>query len=353
MRTAFLVLALTSILTAQQYYFYHPEIDYGSEANFNPGTVILNGVFDILRNGGHSKDIFVQPYGTGLRNVLNNISHPIQSINNYGWENFLKKEVVPFSLNKDRAQYVPNYLHHLLGAGMIYQKLAEWYDFHGVPYPHLSSVFTSFLYHLFNEALENRRWLGTNTDPIADLLIFDPLGILLFNSKTVQRFFSKKVILQDWSLQPVFNPYTHHLDNAGQQFVLKYPYSRKWAIFAYWGIQGLIGFSYSSGKDAHYSFGIGQVVNKLNPRLNRKSIFMTPHVDGAMGIFYDRNNSLLASVILTGPGLWNLRMNIFPGLLSIGKVRPGIYLGVGEWDQFIFGIKLAKIPLGASVGGKY
>lgn len=34
-----------------EYYFYNPDIDYGSESIFNPISLFINGSFDILRNG--------------------------------------------------------------------------------------------------------------------------------------------------------------------------------------------------------------------------------------------------------------------------------------------------------------
>ncbi len=338
-----------------RYFYYHPGQDYGTESVFNPGTVILNGTFDILRNGAHSKLLLEQPYELGMRNVWNNITHPIANIRQYGWKPFISEEIFPLHLNKNQVRYLPNYMHHVLGSGMLYAKMAEWYDAHGTPYPHVASALTSYVYHFMNEALENGSYQGSNTDPIADLLIFDPLGIIVFSFNAVNRFFSKDVLLEDWSLQPVYNPWSGKLDNAGQQFVLKYklPWFEQWSVFTYWGINGISGLSYSAKNGLNYSFGIGKVVNRLNPKLLRNSRYVTPDLDGALGFFIDRKQALLTSVIISGPRLYNIRINTFPGLFSIGPFKPGLYVGFGEWDHFIFGISLAHFPMGISVGGKY
>jgi hypothetical protein len=60
---------------------------------------------------------------------------------------------------------------------------------------------------LINEAIEEREFVGAkrlNVDVIADVWIFDLGGILLFQSKKVNGFFSKKLKMRDWSRQPMF-----------------------------------------------------------------------------------------------------------------------------------------------------
>ena len=355
----YIPLLLTSVVYPQEkdkeYYYYQPELDYGTELSFNPATVVLNGTFDILRNGAHSKNILEQQYINGIKNVWLNISHPIKNIEQYGWNNFISQEVLPLNLNQNGARHLPNYMHHLIGSGMIYKKMAEWYDYHGIKYPHFFSIVTSMLYHYMNESLENGGYQGSNTDPIADLLIFDPLGMLLFSINPINRFFSETLILNDWSLQPVINPWNQRIDNAGQQFVMKYqlPFAPKYSVFLYWGINGIFGLSYTYKKEHNFSFGLGQVVNKLNQNLLRKSRFMTPEIDGAIGFFYDRNHSLLLSVFVSGPRMYNVRINAYPGLIKFGWFKPGFYLGFGEWDHLIVGLTLAHVPLGISVGGAY
>ena len=70
------LITLPLVLKAQKkhYFFYLPEIDYGSEAVSNPLTLLLNRSYDVLRNGGHqnngeSVSIFQLDYRQGFRNV--------------------------------------------------------------------------------------------------------------------------------------------------------------------------------------------------------------------------------------------------------------------------------------------
>jgi hypothetical protein len=337
-------------LEAQEkaYYFYYPETAYGSELYFNPVTVFINGCYDILRNGGHDKNIFDQNYTAGMDNVWDNISHPFRNIKIFGWKRFIGQEVFPLSLNKNKAQFVPNYIHHLIGEGMLYVKMGEWNDYHGIKYPYLVSLLTTMCYQYLNESIENGNFHQTNVDPIADLLIFNPLGYLLFSFGRVRKFFSSKMYLNDWSLQPVYNPSNHHLENAGEQFILKYRWSEDshYSAFFYWGICGIAGISYQDHGAQSFSFGVGTMVNKIRENIITHSRIMTPEMDGAVGIFYDRNNSLLTSLIITAPRFYNARLNIYPGFIRWGGFMPGMYLAAGEWDRFMVGITVAKFPFG-------
>jgi hypothetical protein len=249
-------------------------------------------------------------------------------------------------------QYFPNYAHHMIGGGMLYVKTAEWYRSQGFPNPKTASLLTSTAYQFLNEVVENYGFEGVHTDPIADLLIFNPLGYVLFEFDAVKRFFSKTIPLYDWSLQPVFTVRNNFLENAGQQFVIKYDpgFFDNYSFFWYWGIYGIAGVTYSKDKKHNFSFGAGQVVNRLKTKIRRNSRVTVPdETDGALGFFYDIENSLVASLLITGPGLYNARLNIYPGLTEIAGFKPGLYLGFGEWDRFIFGITLAHFPLGVSV----
>lgn len=347
----------TLISQEHQYYFYHPEYEYGSELSFSPFTTLLNGGYDVLRNGSHENNggtisVFQLDYKQGFHNVWNNISNPFYHIRKYGSKRFVETELIPASLNPDEAQWVPNYIHHIFGSGMLYVRMAEWYDYHNYKLPYVYSIITTLSYQFLNEAIENNHSKITNVDPIADILIFNPLGILLFSFSGIKSFFSQKVCLYDWSLQPVFNPANSYLENAGLEFAIKYRPSswEKYSLFCQFGIDGLFGLSYSLDKEKNISMGIGTIVNRLQENIVNDSRLITPTTDGALGLFYDRNNSLLTSVVITGPHMYNARINIYPGLFSIGRIKPGFYLAFGEWDHFLIGITAARIPIGLLSG---
>jgi hypothetical protein len=339
----------------KHYYFYHPENDYGSELVSNPLTLLLNGSYDVLRNGGHENNdetinIFKLDYKQGMTNVWDNITSPAYHINHYGWDRFLEQEVFPTSLNQDKAQWVPNYGHHILGSGMLYARMGEWLDYRAYKHPYLLSFLITTTYQFMNETLENNHSDETNVDPIADLLIFNPLGFLVFSSTSVKRFFSETVRMYDWSLQPVFNPFNQYIENAGLQFVFKYKLSSKYDLMFYYGIYGILGLSYSYNKEHNFSFGAGTVVNRLEENIIHDSRIITPTTDGAIGLFYDRNNSLMTSILLTGPRQYNARINIYPGFIKWGNLQPGFYAGFGEWDNFLIGITFAHFPVGLLTG---
>ena len=81
------LLGICSIVQAQdqKYYFYNPKNDFGSEGFYNPISMMINGSYDIFRNGAHSRDVFAQPYLLGMRNVWRNISNPLCNISRYAW----------------------------------------------------------------------------------------------------------------------------------------------------------------------------------------------------------------------------------------------------------------------------
>jgi len=168
----------------------------------------------------------------------------------------------------------------------------------------------------------------------------------------VRRFFSETVPMYDWSLQPVFDPGHHVLENAGLQFVFTYPLpsSERYSLFFYYGIYGIGGITYAYNKEDHFSFGAGTVVNRLEEHYLNNSRIVTGRTDGAIGFFYDRNHSLMTSLLVTGPRLYNVRINVYPGFIRQGFFQPGMYLAFGEWDGFRFGVTLAHVPLGVSYG---
>ncbi len=341
-------------LSAQEkeYYFYRHKNTYGSDLNFNPVSILINGGLDILRNGGHTKDISKLPVSKGLDNVFNNVFHPLKNIEKYGWIDFFREEIFNLGFDKNSLQYVPNYSNHVFGAGITYAKLTEWFDHHNVKHPAFYSFLVSSLYHIANEVTENGDYQGVNVDPIADILIFNPIGYLLFSNSRVKHFFGKTLQANDWNLQPIFNLHNNYLENTGQQFVIKYPLPRseRFSAFLYWGLNGIGGMSYRLDHRNSLSIGVGTYVNKLNVKKREIGRFITPNVDGAVGLFYDRDNSLMLSVLLTGPKLYNSRINIYPGILNFYGHSPGMFFGFGEWDNFVLGMSLNLMSIGFGIG---
>jgi len=351
-----IVIFLFAPLIASDYYFYRPENNFGSDLYFNPWNMTINGSFDILRNGAlQTKDLRDVPLGLGAENVWRNIRSPINSIDQYGWDDFLSREFMNFDLAPETAYFLPNIFNHIIGNGMLYVKAQEWFDYNGYRHPALLSFFMTTTYQFVNEAVENGPSQSINVDPISDLLVFNPLGILLFSFDGPKRLFSKILRVYDWSLQPMINPANYNLENAGQSYCMKidFPFKDQFALFSYWGIHGLLGFSYQYTDNRSISVGGGGVINRIKKKVRDDSVvFFEPDVDGALGIFMDKNNSLLYSCIITGPRFYNAKINVYPNMIKKGILQPGFYLSFGELDGFIFGISLANIPIGLARGGK-
>ncbi len=330
---------------AQGPYFYKG-LPYGSQAAYNPVSVILNGGFDMFQVS-HQRDITKIPFHQSGLNVWRNFVNPIGPINRYGWWNFIQEQIIPISLKRESAQYWPNYTLHLVGGGMEFTALKEWYTLNGFPAPVLSSVLTVAAYHCINEVVENDAHVGDNVDPIADLWIFDIGGVVLFTSDAVNRFFSETMNLADWSLQPSFSLRNFYLHNNGQFFSIKWklPFSDRWHLFYYFGTNGLGGVSYKWADGDAFSFGVGMAAKDLitlNAGNNKKTLDLVWNI----GFFYDRNNSLLTSLSLTRKTDYTVNLNVYPGVIAVEGVSPGFWCAYSEREHFIFGLTAAWSPFG-------
>jgi hypothetical protein len=154
--------------------------------------------------------------------------------------------------------------------------------------------------------------------------------------------------------QPIIEPYTGRIQNAGQQYFIRKNFSvlGKWSPIFYWGVFNTVGISYKYVDQHSITVAIGRVVNKLKEGRLRGFRKLDPTIDGTVGIFWDNNNSLMSSLLLTGPGLYNLQLNIYPGVIQFGDFTPGFYLTAGEWDGFIVGITFTDFPFGFGYGTK-
>ncbi len=348
--TVLSLLLFAGTLPAQEetLYFYHGR-DFGSEANYNPLSVIINGGFDVLQASTHSRNLSTVDFGTGFTNVWDNITNPIPQIDKYGWSRFLGQEVFPSSFRIDKAQYFPNYTLHLIGGGMTYRATREWYIVNGVPEPTLCALASMAAYHLLNETVENSSFRGPNVDPIADVLIFDPAGILLFLSDDVSEFFSSTMHLADWSGQAMIDPRFGTIQNHGQNFIMKYRlgFLPTTSIFYYFGDSGMLGLSFLRSDNTSISVSGGLAtteVRQVDVRNGARTVSVS--LGWMSGIFYDRDNSLLMSLIFSDRTNDRMRFNIYPGIIHLGPVSPGLFCGVAAGRQLTAGFTVRYTPLG-------
>lgn len=327
----------------ERYYFYH-RLGYGTDALIHPLRMVVNGGFGIMQlSSRHNRPLDID-YAQGWRNVWRNVLDPTGAIQAEGWWDFFKREIIPFSLDSKRAHYWPNYTQHLIGGGMSYRMMVEWYRAHGYARPGLWGGTTIMLYHLLNEIVENDKRDTWSTDPVADLLIFDPASIWLFSNEKVCRFFSETLHMTDWSYQPMIDPWHETLVNNGQNFAFKLdmPWWEKWAFFYHYGTHGEFGLTRRFAGGHNLSFGAGFKADEL--------LDVSEYHEGAElavtgGVFYDRNDSLLASVLWAKSKDYKLRVNLYPGLFEVWGLKPGLMYNLNRNRTSAVGISLLNLPL--------
>jgi hypothetical protein len=324
-------------------YFYRGT-PYGSESLIQPLRLVLNGGFGILQLDNRDKRLGKIAYGTGLDNVWMNIRDPFEAIRETGgWSDFLEREVLPLSVNSNKAQFWPNYTQHLIGGGMSYRMYVEWFRHHGWRHPKWMSGATVVMHHVINETVENDAYRGWRTDPIADMYIFDPLGVVLFSHDGVARFFGETLHMADWSYQPSIDPADGSLINNGQNFALKYnlPWSDRWQLFYHYGTHAELGFTRRLDERDSFSFGAGLRAGEL---VELDDGFRTVDLAASAGVFYDRNNSLLASFVMAKTKEYRFRFNVYPGVLRVAGVSPGLFLADRRARGLVFGVTFDFLP---------
>jgi hypothetical protein len=103
------------------------------------------------------------------------------------------------------------------------------------------------------------------------------------------------------------------LQNNGQYFSIKWkiPLAEKVSFFYYFDMNGLIGASYKLNTEEAVSAGIElrgrklEVVRQIGRQFDLKTIWN-------FGFFYDRNNSLMSSIFLSGLTDYFCNVNVYP-----------------------------------------
>jgi len=349
----YILLILAVLLPAQasaaeKYLFYHG-YDYGSQAVYNPLGMTISATFDVLQINNRTNDLTTLHLANGFANVWANFIDPLPAVREYGYKQFFSSEIFPLGLAGDSYQYVPNYTLHLIGGGMTYIATAEWYEYHGYPKPRLLSGITMAAMHFFNEALENNAFDGPNVDPIADLWLFDPGGLVLFSFPGVAEFFATTLHMNDWSPQTLYYPDKHEIYNNGQKFSFKLdvPYVERWRLFYLVGTEGIGGLSYRMSPTDDITVAAGIVAHDLrdvpNPGGARKQTVTLVYSEA---IFWDRNGSLMSSLVFGGNRGYAARLNIYPGIVKYKSISPGLIFLLRKNGELMAGINFAWAPVG-------
>jgi hypothetical protein len=182
-------------------------------------------------------------------------------------------------------------------------------------------------------------------DVVADFYVFDVGGVLLFSSPAVRRFFRQRLNLASWSLQPAVALPEGTLENTGQYFSMRWkvPATERWHLFYYFGMNHLFGASYRRADGRALSLGAGMHARKLvtvDPALHRK----TAELAATAGLFYDRHNSLLASLVYSAAHETRWNLNVYPGLLRVGAFSPGLWAQVDRDGRVLAGFSTRWTP---------
>jgi len=330
-------------------YFYFG-FDYGTQAMENPLWVLVNRGYDVLQDHVAPRDVFNFRYGPNGANIARNVGNPFPAISDDGWGKFLREEIFPLSYTGDTARWIPNYSLHLIGGGVTYAALDEWFRDHDVPLPKLWAGLTVMAAGFLNETLENNGLVGYNTDCLADLYVFDLGGILLFSFDTPRRFFSRTVVISDWSLQPALTFPRGELHNVGNYFAAKWaiPFYPRLRLFSWFGEATTAGLSFAI--DAEYSISAAaggaaiHLVNQNTHTLENKVSFAP-----TAAVFLDRKESLLASLQVTDVDDYFIHLNLYPHALFARGPGIGFWFVADKQGRVALGLSMALL-LGMGTG---
>ena len=331
-----------TLAVATACHFYHGK-DYGTEAQFNPMSEIVNEGFDQLRNDFANRKISELRLEAGAHNVLEDLLHPISAMRVDGIGRNWRNELLPLSIKSTGGgQWVPNYEFHLIGSGMISERMVEWYEAHDIPHPVALSAITMMAAHFLNEDVEDggRTVPYYRFDPVADLYVFDIGGILLFRSGRVQNFFSSNTVeLTNWPVQPTLSFPGGTLENSGQEFMLRarLPRTDMFRAFFAFGISTLGGISYGPKGAVAVSVAAGAdaIDNPIiDPATGRRTVTLKPNI----GFFVDRDGSLLFSVTARTSNETVAFANVYPGVLRFGGHTFGLWTQALKSGRWRFGI---------------
>jgi hypothetical protein len=330
--------------------YFYLGLDYGSQSLYSPLWVFVNRGYDVLQDHIAGRNIFDQHYRVNTGNVLDNLGHPFASISSLGWKTFLTEEIFPLSFGKHTARWAPNYTLHLIGGGMTYRGLDEWFQDHDVPAPRVFSAVTLMAAALVNESIENKGIVGRNTDALADIYVFDIAGMILFSFDAPNRFFSQQVVISDWSLQPSFTFPKGQLHNQGNYFAAKWslPFYPRLRLFSYFGEATTGGLSFRLDDQYSVSAAIGgaatHILNQSTMQVENVVTFTKTAV-----AFLDRRESVLASLQITDIDDYFITLNLYPHAVVQRGPAIGMWTVIDKSAHVAIGVSVSRL-LGMGVG---
>ena len=324
---------------------------HGSEAQFNPLSLVVNGGFDQLRTRGADKHVFRRSYGVAATSVWRSVTRPDRAVARYGWGRWVRDELLPLSgKGSGGGQWVPNYQLHLLAGGMTTVRLEEWYLQHGASHPLLLAASTAYAWHALTELVENGDRRGYNVDAVSDLLLFDAASILLFRSERVQHLFGDVLEMTTWSGQPSLGLREATIENVHQTTMLRapLPFTADWRAMTTFGGSFLVGLSRRAGTE-HWVSLAGGWDPAENPVVDEATGRKTVVLNANAGAFWDRGGSLMASVVVRARRQERVTLNVYPGVVRVLGRSPGLWAQWLDSGQLRFGVS-STLGLGVGLG---
>lgn len=335
-----LMLFFSPVLQAD---YYRPG-QVGSDAVYTPLNSFSHYIFDTLQL---SRNFDQYHLDQRLDTLSDNLFHPNESVESEGgWGRFINRQVFPYDTNhaNDWPTMLPNYALHLFGGGAVYRRDLEYYRAHGYSHPQWAAIGTAMVAELMQEAFEKKT--STPDDPVADVYIFRPLGIWLFSDDDRARYIEKQLKPAVWPNLLYYDPNDDKFRNVGVNYVVRPQFINEGETkpFIYMGMNNLVGLSHPLPSGDTLSWGAGVAITRIfysNGELNYNT---RPSV----GLFRDRNGSLLWSAIYNGTENLKLRVNIYPWQRQ--GLKFGLALGITD-DQRGWLAATLNMPFG--LGGQF
>jgi hypothetical protein len=327
--------------------FLYRGLGYGSDAYVSPFTVVLNKGYDIFQLRNHPRDIWTFPYRNSWKHaIVESFTRPGPAIEVFGLKRWIRIELLPLGWSVEEGNWFANYAEHLLGGGLTMRMLHEWNRAHGVPFPRATAMATTYVASILNEMTETRNLGTTTAGGVADIAVFDVAAIALFHWDQPTRFFTRTLQAADWSNQASFTFPNKQLQNNGQYFALKIPIGfDRTRLFVRGGMGGQFGISQKLGDANHFSVGLG---GDTEVRDIDASGHETVRFGPSAGLYYDRDNSLLWSLI-SSPAENLLALNVFPGVIGGPLRNAGVWGVYTRRNEFRFGL-VHRGALGLGIG---
>jgi hypothetical protein len=324
---------------------------YGSEAQFNPVTTVVNMGFDQLSRDDADRKVFTLNYQAAATNVLHSMLNPIRPWQRFGWWNLVEDEILPLSTKGGGGgQWVPNWQLHALGEGMTSTRLMEWYAQHGYAHPELLGDLTNFGYGFLNEMIEHQRGNGANQDAATDLVLFDTGALLLWHFDRVRDAFSGRLRLTNWFPQATLAFPSQTLQNSTELYMMRARLggADNWRPMVTFGGSQLVGVSRRVRGENWLTLAAGEdpAANPvIDPLTGEQTVTLLPNY----GAFVDRDGSLLFDLLVRPKRTEWVLINVYPGAMSVGTFAPGLMMEYLATHQARLGIA-GRFGLGLGYG---